>query len=58
MMKIRKSRLFYIYFNKQMLLIIYLNDKRFASKLLCLLCIEEKIKYEITNLDGIQILLR
>ena len=33
------------------------DSKRFASKLLCLLCIEEKIKNEVTNLDGIQVLL-
>ena len=31
--------------------------KRLAAKLLFLLCIEEKIKYEITSLDGIQVLL-
>lgn len=33
------------------------DSKRFASKLLSLLCIEEKIKNEVTNLDGIQVLL-
>lgn len=34
-----------------------LESKRLASKLLCLLLIEEKIKSDTTYLDGIQILL-
>lgn len=33
------------------------NSKKLASKLLLQLCIEEKIKSEITHLDGIQVLL-
>ena len=44
----------------QLLLILQEYDedsKRFAAKLLCLLCYEEKIKNEVTNLDGIQVLL-
>ena len=44
----------------QLLLILQEYDeesKRFAAKLLCLLCFEEKIKSEVTNLDGIQVLL-
>jgi NIMA (never in mitosis gene a)-related kinase len=44
----------------QLLLILHEYDedsKRFAVKLLCLLCNEEKIKSEVANLDGIQVLL-
>lgn len=33
------------------------DSKKFASKLLCSLCSEEKIKSEITHLDGIFLLL-
>ena len=44
----------------QLLLILQEYDqdsKRLASKLLCLLCNEDKIKSELTHLDGVQILL-
>lgn len=45
----------------QLLLILQDYDeesKRLASKLLCFLCSEEKIRIEMTNLDGVQVLLR
>ena len=45
----------------QLLLILQDYDedsKRLAAKLLCLLCSEEKIRIEVTNLDGVQVLLR
>jgi hypothetical protein len=33
------------------------DSKKYASKFLCLLCSEEKIRIEVTNLDGVQVLL-
>ena len=44
--------------SEQLLIILQEYDedsKKFAAKLLCLLCIEDKIKSEVTSLDGIQV---
>lgn len=45
----------------QLLLILQDYDedsKKLAAKLMCQLCSEDKIRLEVTNLDGVQVLLR
>jgi hypothetical protein len=49
-----------LHISDQLLLILQEYDedsKKLAVKLLCLLCIEDKIKSEVSSLDGIQVLL-